>query len=524
MIAFRRALAATTVACTALLMSASADAGLIGGGGQGDGYPGKGRAIDLLNPASDYSGMLTDRPRTLGIMRARAQGFVPSPELHAYVRGVMMKLLAGVQLPPSFQPDVRILAAPEFAGECTPDGTLIITIGLLEKLDNEDELAFVIGHELSHAIYRHRIDNWYKKSQLYAVVNGAAIDQVGVRVAVGVSGVNAGNFARGLDFAQHLLKLSANVLAPQFEKGQEDAADALGFDMMVKAGYSTDAANGVLDKLAEQEAEAKAAADAAEVAAQRDNGSGGGGTVGDVFNKIGGIGGIMSLSQGHVSNEQIQTIGLAAFDAAVDSMSEDATTHHPAKEREKLLSAYEFREYRDVLPATPKPLPWKGKPTSPALVALMAHYADAEDAAAYVADTSAGTASGAQASVQKAVTSPTSNHAYTEYVASEMYDQQKASAQSEAALLRAVDGPEPSWAVYSRLANIYIARGDWTKAQSLMDQANARFENSPVLLPERIEILRGAGRTGEAEQLVSQCKTYDIDELDSECKKAAGEG
>jgi len=38
-------------------------------------------------------------------MRTRGQGFVPSRELHDYVHGVMMRLLAGVPLPPSFQPE-----------------------------------------------------------------------------------------------------------------------------------------------------------------------------------------------------------------------------------------------------------------------------------------------------------------------------------------------------------------------------------------------------------------------------------
>ncbi len=513
----RRALAAVTVASGLFAAATLTQAGMFGGGGQGDGYPDKGKALDQLKSAADYSSMLTDRPRTLGIMRSRAQGFVPSPQLHAYVRGVMMKLLAGVQMPPSFKPEVRILAAPEFAGECTPDGTLILTIGLLEKLDNEDELAFVLGHELSHAIYQHKVADWYKKSQFYAVVNGAAIDQSGVITAVALSGRNAGNVARGLDFAQHLLKLSSNVLTPQFEKGQEDAADALGFDLMVKAGYDTEAANGVLDKLAQQEAEAKAAADAAKAAAKQDSGS----SVGEFFDKSGGVGGLMSLASGHVSREQIEDVSLAAFDTAVDSMSEDATTHHPAKEREKLLASYQFREYRDALPAAPKPLPWKGK--DQALAQLMAHYADAEDTAAYIADSSASNAATAQASMQKAVTMPTTDHAYTEFVASEYYDEKKKTAQSEAALLKAVSGPEPSWGVYSRLANIYIARGEWAKAQNLMEQAVVRFENSPVLLPKRIEILRGSGRQGEAEQLVPQCKSYDIDELTSECKKAAGE-
>ncbi len=72
-------------------------------------------------------------------MRTRGQGFVPSPELHAYAQGVMMRLLKGVNLPPSFRPEVHVLATPEFTGECTPDGTLIVSVGLLELLETEDE-------------------------------------------------------------------------------------------------------------------------------------------------------------------------------------------------------------------------------------------------------------------------------------------------------------------------------------------------------------------------------------------------
>ena len=47
------------------------------------------------------------------------------------------------------------------------------------------------------------------------------------------------------------------------DRAQEDAADALGFDLMVKAGYDSEAALAVMDKLAEQEEEAAAAARAA---------------------------------------------------------------------------------------------------------------------------------------------------------------------------------------------------------------------------------------------------------------------
>ncbi len=518
----RRALAA--LALSAVFLSVPcADAGIFGRGGDGSDYPSKGKAIDLLKPAADYTDVVGQRPRALGIMRARAQGFVPSPALHDYVRGVLMKDLAGVQLPPSFNPDVRILAAPEFAALCTPDGTIVITIGLLEQIDSEDQLAFVLGHEVSHAIYRHHGADWFKKSQYYAVVNGGAIDKTLTEGPL-ASNSTVKNLARGLDVARHLAKLSANVLSPQFEKDQENAADALGFDLAVKAGYSTEGANGILEKLSQQEEEAKKAAAAAKASEKKKSGS----DDDDGFlGKLSSIGDLGNLtSGGHLNGEVVADLAITAFDSAVNSMAEDATTHYPATEREKLLGEYQFREYRDTLPAAPTSLPWKGQPsTQPAhdMVEVMTHYADAETTAGYVADRRSTSLVAANNAMLQSVKSPTDNHAYTLFAASGYYDVSGKSALSEAALVRATQGPEPSWEVYARLLNIYMQRHDYTKAQALMDQAVLRFDNSPVLLPKRIEILHAQGRNAEAQALLPQCKDYDIDELYDLCKSSAGQ-
>jgi len=484
-----------------------------------DGYPGSGRAIDQLKPASDYSDVLTGRPQALGIMRARANGFVPSPVMHDYVRGILAKLLRGVPLPPSFNPDVRILAAPEFSALCTPDGTIIITIGLLEQLDNEDELAFILGHEVSHAIYRHHDSQWFKKSQYFAVVNGAAVQNIADAVsrnAIGVGGFNSTNVGRGLDVANHLYALSANVLAPQMSRSQEDAADALGFDLMVRAGYDSEAALAVMDKLAEQEEEAAAAARAARDSTKDNKHSGGGGLLGGI---MGAVGNAMS---GNWTDAAI-----FAFDTAVDSMSGEAVSHHPAPERAKLLSEYEFKQYRDNLPAQPTPLPWAEGNRSPqglAMTALLAHYAAAENAAAYIADASQGSPDSARSEVTRSSTAPTADHAYTQFVASEYYDRNNQKPQSEAALQRAVNGPEASWEIYSRLIDLHIARQDWAGAQRLIDQATVRFEDSPVLLPTHIRILAGEGDFAGARALLPKCQSYDIDELTDACKKAAAAG
>ncbi len=509
-------LAALVLCSTAFAIPLSAQAR------QGDGYPGRGKAVAQLQPAADYSDVIAGRPRNLGILRARAQGFVPSPQLHDYVHGVLNRLLAGMAMPPTFRPDVRVLATPEFTGECTPDGTLVITVGLLEQIENEDELAFVLGHEVAHAIYRHQAKDWYKKAQYYAVVNGGAVDLVAKSAALSLGGSLGGNIGRGLDVAQHLAKLSANVLMPQMERGEEDAADALGFDLMVKAGYDPEAALTVMDKLAQQEAEAAQAATQAKAAAKKNSGKSGGllGGLGDVSSGLSTLAG-----GGRPSGEQIADIAIFAFDAAVDNMAEDATAHHPAKERQDLLSAYAFREYRTITFVNPTPLPWSPVSKHPAkaqLTSLLAHYSSAENAAAYIADNTQGTAASARMYVTTSTANPTADHAYTEFVAAEYYEINKNAQLSEAALVKAANGPEPSWEVYSRLTGIYVARSDYVKAQALMDQAVVRFEDSPVILPKRIEVLRGAGKQSDAAALVPKCKSYGIDELTDACKKAAG--
>ena len=513
----RQAAAALTLALGVLTTVPSADAGMF----DSNGYPSSGRAIDQLKPASDYSDVLQGRPLALGIMRTRGQGFVPSPELQDYVHGVMMRLLAGVTLPASFQPDVRVLAAPAFAGECTPDGTLILTVGLLEQLETEDELAFVIGHELGHAIYRHHPEQWAKKAQYYAVVHSTSFDVATRSAALAAGGSLGGNIARGLNVAQHLAKLSSDVLMPQMERNQEDAADALGFDLMVKAGYDPEAAFAVMDKLAAQEAEAKRAADAARAAAGKNDSDSGGGLLGGI-GAVGGLVGTLALG-GTPSSDQIADVAIFAFDKAVDSMAEDATSHHPATEREALLSAYIYRSYRDVRPEPPTPLPWAPQSTSPLtpqLTGLLAHYTDAEDAAAYVADPSSSSQTAALNNVRSATAAPTSNHAYTEYAAFEYYSHEDERAQSEAALERAAAGPQPSWQVYSKLIDIRMARQDYASAEQLMNQAVTQFQDSPVLLPKHIAILEVQGRSDDARALNSKCKSYDIDPLTDACKKA----
>lgn len=103
-----------------------------------------------------------------------------------------------------------------------PDGRLYFTRGLLAALNSEDELAFVVGHEMGHVVARHSLTR-----QAAAVIGRTA------RVAAVLAGVDDGDAA-----ALERLTFTA------FSRSQELEADALGFSYALQAGYDPAAAAG----------------------------------------------------------------------------------------------------------------------------------------------------------------------------------------------------------------------------------------------------------------------------------------
>ena len=85
---------------------------------------------------------------------AREMGVVQDPELVAYVQGIGKKLLRGVPRR-GFTYEFQIVDQWEPNAFALPGGYIFISRGLLVLANNEDELACVIGHEITHAAKRH---------------------------------------------------------------------------------------------------------------------------------------------------------------------------------------------------------------------------------------------------------------------------------------------------------------------------------------------------------------------------------
>ena len=122
-----------------------------------------------------------------------------------------------------------------------PGGYIYSTRQLVGLMNNEAELAGVLGHEVAHVAARHS-----QRRQQTAQRNQG----LGVLGAV-LSGVLLGNSGLGEQLGQTLLQ-GSQMLTLKFSRNQELEADDLGIQYLQKAGYDPKAMGTVLASLAAQ--------------------------------------------------------------------------------------------------------------------------------------------------------------------------------------------------------------------------------------------------------------------------------
>lgn len=124
-----------------------------------------------------------------------------------------------------------------------PGGYVYATRQLVALMNNEAELAGVMGHEVGHVAARHSA-----KRQSAATRNQV----IGILGAV-VTGVFLGNSQAGQILQQGFLQ-GSQILTLKYSRGQENEADKLGIEYLRRAGYDPRAMSTVLASLANQNA------------------------------------------------------------------------------------------------------------------------------------------------------------------------------------------------------------------------------------------------------------------------------
>jgi predicted Zn-dependent protease len=135
--------------------------------------------------------------------------------------------------------EVNVLTSAQVNAWCMPGGKIAVYTGIIEKLSiTDDELAAVLGHEISHALREHSRER--------------ASQQVAAGVGASLAGVLADIFVPGtgqLGAAAAGVGGQVGVLLP-YSRLHETEADRMGVELAARAGYDPRAAIALWQKMA----------------------------------------------------------------------------------------------------------------------------------------------------------------------------------------------------------------------------------------------------------------------------------
>ena len=168
--------------------------------------------------------------------RLKTSGHVVNdPKLNAYVRDITCRLSQ------EYCKHLRlfIVQTPHFNASMAPNGTMQVWTGTLLRVQNEAQLAYVIGHEMAHYIRRHSVQQWRS-------IRGSSDRMAFLTVTTRMA---------GLGFVGDLADLAAMSSIMAFSRDHERESDEIGFELTEKAGYAAAEAPKIWENiLAEREA------------------------------------------------------------------------------------------------------------------------------------------------------------------------------------------------------------------------------------------------------------------------------
>ena len=128
--------------------------------------------------------------------------------------------------------EVNLIGSPQINAFCMPGGKIAFYWGILAKLQlSDDEVAMVMGHEMTHALREH------------------GRSQIGKQVATqGTIALLAGLFGWG-NAGRTAAGMGGRLLSLKYSRDDETEADLIGLELAARAGYSPQAAISLWQKM-----------------------------------------------------------------------------------------------------------------------------------------------------------------------------------------------------------------------------------------------------------------------------------
>jgi predicted Zn-dependent protease len=174
----------------------------------------------------------------------RQIGLVEAPSIASYVDAIGHRLVKGSEIRSDVTYRFHLVEMIEPNAFALPGGYIYISRGLLPIANSEDELAGVIAHEIGHVAAKHHLRHAVREAPL-----------VPVRLALGIGGVATSVISPGLGrLVGAIGNAPGSLYLASYGRSQENEADAIGQQLLAKAGWDPGAMASVMDALARESA------------------------------------------------------------------------------------------------------------------------------------------------------------------------------------------------------------------------------------------------------------------------------
>lgn len=208
------------------------------------------REVNPVTGETQHIAITQEQEIALGLQSAPAMagefgGLEPDPEVQADVESVGQRIVSqsvAGKTPYKFR--FQVLADTQTVNAfALPGGPIFITRALVDRLENEAQLAGVLGHEVGHVIGRHSAEH-LAKNQL-------------AQGLVGAVGVAASDEDGGGQRAAAMAAFVAQMVQLKYGRSDELESDALGVGLMSDAQYDPRALIEVMEILARSSGEGR---------------------------------------------------------------------------------------------------------------------------------------------------------------------------------------------------------------------------------------------------------------------------
>jgi len=171
-------------------------------------------------------------------------------KITGYLQQIVDRLLSGWEGP---EPKLAIIIKSDqgFSAYVDEYNQLFISTGLLRDVENEDQLAAVLAHELSHVLLKHNPTLSAAKDTSRALEMGGMIAVAAAAYESERTGSKK-HLKRGTDALlgfQSIGLIWTDILTPNWSRKNEREADMMGMDLLIRANYNYEEFYKVIERI-----------------------------------------------------------------------------------------------------------------------------------------------------------------------------------------------------------------------------------------------------------------------------------